>query len=162
MAHSVLATLFLPPVFCATILKPHDPGKSEGDGPLARFFRWFNDKFDRGTRKYEGGVRRTANSCKRSGFVYLMIVAAMGLIFMRMPGGFLPEADQGTMFALVQAPPGGTFPRTQKALDVVRHHFLKHEKAAVNSVFTVSGFSFNGQAGVHQADRKSKRMNSSH
>src|SRR3546814_1512409 len=73
-----------------------------------------------------------------------MIVAAMGLIFMRLPGGFLPEEDQGTMFALVQAPPGGTLPRTQKALDVVRDHFLKDEKAAVDSVFTVSGFSFNG------------------
>src|SRR3546814_7350593 len=78
--------LILTPALCATILKPHDPGKSEGDGPLARFFRWFNDKFDRGTRKYEGGVRRTANSWKRSGFVYLMIEAAMGLIFMRLPG----------------------------------------------------------------------------
>src|SRR3546814_17547014 len=77
--------------------------------------------------------------------VYLMIVAAMGLIFMRLPGGFLPEEDQGTMFALVQAPPGGTLPRTQKALAVVRDHFLKDEKAAVDSVFTVSGFSFNGQ-----------------
>src|SRR3546814_495288 len=88
MALSVLVALILTPALCATILKPHDPGKSEGDGPLARFFRWFNDKFDRGTRKYEGGVRRTANSWKRSGFVYLMIVAAMGLIFMRLPGGF--------------------------------------------------------------------------
>src|SRR3546814_15558216 len=74
-----------------------------------------------------------------------MIVAAMGLIFMRLPGGFLPEEDQGTMFALVQAPPGGTLPSTQKALDVVRDHFLKDETAAVDSVFTVSGFSFNGQ-----------------
>src|SRR3546814_7173180 len=55
------------------------------------------------------------------------------------------SSDLCTMFALVQAPPGGTLPRTQKALDVVRDHFLKDEKAAVDSVFTVSGFSFNGQ-----------------
>jgi hypothetical protein len=34
-------------------LKPHDPNKLEGNGPLARFFRWFNDKFDRGQEKYE-------------------------------------------------------------------------------------------------------------
>src|SRR3546814_1237185 len=78
MALSVLVALILTPALCATILKPHDPGKSEGDGTLARFFRWFNDKIDRGTRQYEGGVRSTANSWKRSGFVYLMIVAAMG------------------------------------------------------------------------------------
>src|SRR3546814_18234641 len=49
------------------------------------------------------------------------------------------------MIALVQGPPGGTLPRTQKALDVVNDHFLKDEKANVESVFTVSGFSFNGQ-----------------
>src|SRR3546814_1726110 len=86
MALSVLVALILTPALCATILKPHDPGKSEGNGPLARFFRWFNDKFDRGTRKYEGGVRRSANSWHRSGFVYLMLVAALGLIFMYLPG----------------------------------------------------------------------------
>jgi HAE1 family hydrophobic/amphiphilic exporter-1/multidrug efflux pump len=49
------------------------------------------------------------------------------------------------MFALVQAPPGATLPRTQRGLDVVRDHFLKDEKANVESVFTISGFSFNGQ-----------------
>jgi hydrophobe/amphiphile efflux-1 (HAE1) family protein len=49
------------------------------------------------------------------------------------------------MFALVQTPAGGTLPRTQRALDVVRDHFLKEESASVESVFTVSGFSFAGQ-----------------
>src|SRR3546814_5179615 len=65
----------------------------------------------------------------------------MALLFTRLPGGFLPEEDQGMMIALVQGPPGGTLPRTQKALVVVNDHFLKDEKANVESVFTVSGFS---------------------
>nr|WP_314466399.1 efflux RND transporter permease subunit [uncultured Novosphingobium sp.] len=145
MALSVMVALILTPALCATILKPHDPTKNEGNGLLSRFFRWFNDKFDRGTAKYEKGVRSSARSWKRSGLVYLLIVVAMGLIFWRLPSGFLPEEDQGTMFALVQAPPGATLPRTQRGLDVVRDHFLKDEKANVESVFTISGFSFNGQ-----------------
>ncbi|TDW61677.1 HAE1 family hydrophobic/amphiphilic exporter-1/multidrug efflux pump [Novosphingobium sp. PhB55] len=145
MALSVMVALILTPALCATILKPHDPTKNEGNGLLSRFFRWFNDKFDRGTEKYEKGVRSSARSWKRSGLVYLLIVVAMGLIFWRLPSGFLPEEDQGTMFALVQAPPGATLPRTQRGLDVVRDHFLKDEKANVESVFTISGFSFNGQ-----------------
>jgi HAE1 family hydrophobic/amphiphilic exporter-1/multidrug efflux pump len=69
----------------------------------------------------------------------------MALLFTRLPSGFLPDEDQGTMIALVQAPPGATLPRTQRGLDVVRDHFLKDEKANVASVFTISGFSFNGQ-----------------
>ncbi|MCC2978394.1 efflux RND transporter permease subunit [Sphingomonas sp. PL-96] len=145
MVLSVLVALILTPALCATILKAHDPKQQQGNGPFARFFRWFNDKFDRGTNKYEGGVKRTARSWKRSGLVYILIVAVMAITFMRLPSGFLPEEDQGTMIALVQAPPGATLPRTQKALDVVRDHFLKSESANVTSVFTVSGFSFAGQ-----------------
>ncbi|MDF2640183.1 MAG: multidrug efflux transporter permease subunit [Novosphingobium lindaniclasticum] len=145
MALSVMVALILTPALCATILKPHDPSKNEGNGPLARFFRWFNDKFDAGTVKYEKSVRGAARNWKRSGVVYLLIVGAMALIFWRLPSGFLPEEDQGTMIALVQAPPGATLPRTQRGLDVVREHFLRDEKANVESVFTISGFSFSGQ-----------------
>jgi hydrophobe/amphiphile efflux-1 (HAE1) family protein len=145
MVLSVLVALILTPALCATILKPHDPKKKEGNGIFARFFRWFNRTFDRGTHKYEGTVRRTVRNWKRSGLIYLLIVGVMAFTFMRLPSGFLPEEDQGTMIALVQAPAGATLPRTQRALDVVRDHFLQEEKASVVSVFTVSGFSFAGQ-----------------
>src|SRR3546814_502458 len=106
MALSVLVALILTPALCATILKPHDPKQQQGNGPFARFFRWFNDKFDRGTVKYEGGVKRTVRSWKRSGLVYLLIVGVMAFTFWRLPSGFLPEEDQGSMIALVQAPAG--------------------------------------------------------
>ncbi|RDE05922.1 efflux RND transporter permease subunit [Sphingomonas aracearum] len=145
MVLSVLIALILTPALCATILKEHDPKKQEGKGLFGRFFHWFNTTFDRGTEKYEGGVKRTARSWKRSALLYLLIVGIMGFVFMRLPSGFLPEEDQGTMIALVQAPPGATLGRTQKGLDVVRDHFLKDESANVASVFTISGFSFAGQ-----------------
>jgi hydrophobe/amphiphile efflux-1 (HAE1) family protein len=145
MVLSVLVALILTPALCATILKPHKAEQAEGKGPLVRFFRWFNRTFDRGTQKYERTVVRTARNWKRSGVIYLAIVGVMALLFIRLPGGFLPEEDQGSMIALVQAPPGATLPRTQRALDVVRDHFLKTEGANVASVFTVSGFSFAGQ-----------------
>ncbi|HEX8031050.1 MAG TPA: efflux RND transporter permease subunit, partial [Vicinamibacterales bacterium] len=66
MALSVMVALILTPALCATILKPHDPNKNQGNGLLARFFRWFNDKFERGQVRYEQGVRSTARSWKRS------------------------------------------------------------------------------------------------
>ena len=145
MALSVMVALILTPALCATILKAHDPEQQQGNGVFARFFRWFNDKFDRGTVRYERGVKRTARSWKRSSLAYLLIVAGMAFTFWRLPSGFLPEEDQGSMIALVQAPAGATLPRTERALDVVRDHFLHDEKANVSAIFTISGFSFAGQ-----------------
>ncbi|OAN61588.1 efflux RND transporter permease subunit [Sphingomonas sp. TDK1] len=144
MVLSVVVALVLTPALCATILKPHDPDKLEGNGPLSRFFRWFNEKFDRGQEKYERGVRSTARSWKRSGLVYLLIVGGMSLLFMRLPSGFLPEEDQGIMIALVQGPAGATSARTEKGLDLIRDHFLQKEGGNVKGVFTINGFSFAG------------------
>ncbi|MBJ6122780.1 efflux RND transporter permease subunit [Sphingomonas mollis] len=145
MVLSVMVALILTPALCATILKPHDKDKPEGKGPLARFFRWFNDKFDRGTQKYEGTVKSTARGWKRSMLVYLVIVGIMAFLFIRLPTGFLPDEDQGTVIALVQGPSGATASRTDKGLTLVREHFLNAEKANVNGVFTINGFSFAGQ-----------------
>ncbi|KQU53135.1 multidrug transporter [Sphingomonas sp. Leaf339] len=145
MVLSVMVALILTPALCATILKPHDHDKPEGKGPLARFFRWFNDKFDRGTDKYEGAVKGTARGWKRSMLVYLLIVGIMAFLFIRLPTGFLPDEDQGTVIALVQGPSGATASRTDKGLTLVRDHFLNAEKANVEGVFTINGFSFAGQ-----------------
>ncbi|MBI0474285.1 efflux RND transporter permease subunit [Sphingomonas sp. MA1305] len=145
MVLSIAVALILTPALCATILKPHEANKVEGNGILARFFRWFNDKFERGQVRYEHGVVRTARSWKRSMLVYLLLVLGMGFLFMRLPTGFLPDEDQGIMIALVQGPPGATTARTQKGLDTIRDHFLQKEGGNVQGVFTVNGFSFAGQ-----------------
>src|SRR6476619_5505428 len=59
MALSVLVALILTPTLCATILKPGDPCKHVGNGPLDRFYNWFNTWFDRGREVHERGVRKT-------------------------------------------------------------------------------------------------------
>ncbi|MFT3976054.1 MAG: efflux RND transporter permease subunit [Sphingomonas bacterium] len=143
MVLSVLVALILTPALCATILKPHDPAKHDGDGPLARFFRWFNDMFDRGRGRYEDGVRGTMRGWKRSLVVYLLIVLGMGFLFWRLPTAFLPDEDQGSLIAMVQGPSGATSSRTEKGLELIRSHFLSDP--AVESVFTINGFSFAGQ-----------------
>ncbi|KQT32375.1 multidrug transporter [Sphingomonas sp. Leaf412] len=145
MVLSVLVALILTPALCATILKPHDPDKNKGNGPLARFFRWFNDRFDRGRESYTRGVKYGARNWIRSGIVYLLVVVGVGLLFVRLPTGFLPDEDQGTVIALVQGPSGATTARTEKGLELIRSHFLGSEKANVASVFTINGFSFAGQ-----------------
>ena len=123
MVLSVSVALILTPALCATILKPHDPDRVEGNGLLARFFRWFNDKFERGQDKYQGAVKGTARNWKRSLVVYALIVVGMAFLFVRLPSGFLPDEDQGIMITLVQGPAGSTSARTEKALDAVRSQF---------------------------------------
>jgi HAE1 family hydrophobic/amphiphilic exporter-1/multidrug efflux pump len=145
MALSVLVALIFTPALAATILKPHDPGKHEGHGPLARFFNWFNDRFERTRTSYENGVRRTIRGKKRAGLLYLAIIALMGFTFLRLPTGFLPEEDIGVLFTIVQGPSGATLPATDRALDSVRNYFMGKEKDNVRGVFTVGGFSFSGQ-----------------
>ncbi len=142
MALSVVVALTLTPALCATILKPHDSNAA----PKKGFFGWFNRTFDTGTEKYRAGVGTVGRRWGRSLLVYGMIVIAMAVLFTRLPSGFLPDEDQGNAIAIVQLPSGATSNRTEAALDTVRAHFLGAEKANVESVFTVSGFSFNGQA----------------
>ncbi|HEL2981255.1 TPA: multidrug efflux RND transporter permease subunit SmeE, partial [Stenotrophomonas maltophilia] len=57
---------------------------------------------------------------------------------------FLPNEDQGVLMALVQAPVGATQERTLESIAALENHFLQNEKDAVDSVFSVQGFSFAG------------------
>jgi hydrophobe/amphiphile efflux-1 (HAE1) family protein len=170
MVLSVLVALILTPALAATILPPGDPLKHEGNGPFDRFFRWFNDRFDRARVVHENGVRKTIGGKKRAALVYAAIFAVMGLLFWRLPTGFLPDEDTGAVFTLVAEPSGATLPRTDRALDYARDYFLSKEKANVEGVFTVGGFSFAGQgqnAGIAFLplkpfeDRKGKQNKSS-
>lgn len=142
MALSVIVALVLTPALCATILKPHDAGQP----PRGSFFGWFNRTFERGVERYGHGVNRVVRGGMRSFAMYGLIVAGMVFLFMRLSTGFLPDEDQGTVIALAQLPPGASDNRTKAALVTIRDHFLKEEKDNVDAVFTVAGFSFNGQA----------------
>jgi hydrophobe/amphiphile efflux-1 (HAE1) family protein len=145
MALSVLVALIFTPALAATILKSGDPLEHAGNGPLARFFRWFNDRFDRARVIHENGVRKTIGGRRRSALGYGAIVAVMALLFWRLPTGFMPDEDIGAVFTLVAEPSGATLPRTDKALATAQDHFLTKEKSNVDGVFTVGGFSFSGQ-----------------
>src|SRR5690606_5562768 len=81
---------------------------------------------------------------KRFMAVFAVLVGLMGLMFMRLPTSFLPPEDQGVLMSLVQAPAGATQERTMASVRQLEDHFLTNEKDAVESVFSVQGFSFAG------------------
>jgi multidrug efflux pump len=141
MALSILVALVLTPALCATILKPLPPsGHVERRG----FFRWFNRWFDRGRAGHAQGLERMLGRTGRSMLVYLAIVAAMALLFTRIPSSFMPNEDTGFMYAQVQTPPGASRERTWAVLDEAQQYLTNEEKDTVEGVFSVSGFNFAG------------------
>jgi multidrug efflux pump len=140
MILSVIVALIFTPALCATLLKPHDHGR-----PQRGLFRLFNSGFDRTNRVYGKSVGGLVRRPIRALILFVAIVAAMVILYGRIPGGFLPDEDQGVMFVQLTEPPGATAGRTQAVLDKVTHFFLSAEKDSVEGVFTVNGLSFGGQ-----------------
>ena len=141
MALSVLVAIVLTPALCATILRPLGKGDHEA---RTGFFRWFNRAFDRGSARYQSGVRGILSRSGRFMAVFAALVVVMGVLFVRLPSSFLPDEDQGFLLAQVLTPAGATQERTTRSIDQLEAHFLQNEKDAVKAVFSVQGFSLSG------------------
>ncbi len=143
MAVSIMFSAFMAlsftPALCATFLKPIPKGHhAEKKG----FFGWFNRSFDRTTKGYEGWISRSLKRGGRMMLIYLVLVVALGWIYMRMPTGFLPEEDQGYLVSNIELPSGATANRTIEIIEQVEQYFMAQPQ--VKNVITVQGFSFNG------------------
>jgi len=141
MVLSVLVALILTPALCATLLKPVKQGHHEKRG----FFGWFNRKFESGQHRYERSVAAVIRHKVPFLLLYVLIVGVMVFLFTRIQSSFLPEEDQGVIFAQVTTPPGSSAERTQKVLDTMREMMMKNDSSAVSSMFTVNGFNFAGR-----------------
>ncbi len=144
MILSLIVALTFTPALCATLLKQHDPSKQESNNIFARFFRWFNRGFDKLSVKYQGGVNRMTHHKIFSGIIYIVVIAGLVGLYKVLPSSFLPEEDQGVVMTLVQLPPSASLERTDKVITTMTDYFLHKEKDHVDSIFTVSGFSFTG------------------
>jgi len=149
MLLSVAVALILTPVLCASLLKPVPAGGHEADNAvffLRPFFRWFNHVFFHSRRLYVRLVGHSFSKILRYLFVYLLIVAALGFLFQRMPTAYLPDEDQGVLLAQVIMPTGATLEQTGKVLEEVQRYFMENEKEAVENCMTVAGIGFSGIA----------------
>eukprot|EP01037_Dinobryon_pediforme_P023153 gene23153-24517_t len=110
MALSVLTAMILTPALCATLLKPISKDHHAKTG----FFGWFNRTFERGNKRYQGAVGHILGRSKRYMLIYAVLAALVVIVYMKIPGGFLPDEDQGIVYTMVQLPPGATQNRTLK------------------------------------------------
>ncbi|WP_219114929.1 efflux RND transporter permease subunit [Janthinobacterium sp. UMAB-56] len=141
MVLSVIVALVFTPALCATLLKPVEKGHHATN---KGFFGWFNRSFDSSSNKYQGLVGSMIRHRARSMLLYVILLAGLVFVFMRLPTSFLPEEDQGILFTQIQLPTGATQERTLKVIEQVEDHFMNAEKDNVASVFAVAGFSFGG------------------
>lgn len=143
MGLSVIVALVLSPSLCATLLKHKTGEKRRAD---TGFFGLFNKYFNKGRDGYQKSASFIANRTARFFVVYVLLVGGMIAIFMQLPGSFLPNEDQGTMYLMVNTPPSSTAERTLESVKQVEDYFLEQQKDTVEHLFTVVGFSFAGSA----------------
>ena len=165
MLLSVLVALILTPALCASLLRPVKAGGHlYGAGPLGRFFAWFNGMFNRNRERYVDGARAMTGSVNRSLLGFMVVVVLLGIVLTRIPTSFLPDEDQGFLFVQLSTPSGATKERTLESVKKMEGYLLNQEKENIESIFSVTGFSFAGQGqnsamGFVQLKDWSKRKN---
>jgi len=148
MLLSVAVALILTPVLCASLLKPVPKGHEPAENAiffLRPFFSWFDRTFFRIRDLYIRAVGHALAKMLRYLLVFVVIVAALGLLFQRMPTAYLPDEDQGVMYVQAMLPANSAIEQTKQLMDEVREHFLVGQKDAVEAIMTVSGTSFAGR-----------------
>ncbi len=137
---SSVNALTLSPALCGMLLRP-----SSESGEKNRFFRWFNDAFDKVTDRYMGLVNGGLKRPGRMMLGYGGMVVAMILFFSAVPAGFVPSEDEGYFFVNAELPAGASLQRSQAVMDEVNQILLQTE--GVQNVITVGGYSLlNGVA----------------
>src|SRR2546426_8789277 len=81
-------------------------------GPLGWFFRGFNRVFERVMGGYLDGSRFLIRKAAFAILLLLVVAAVSGLIGIRLPGGFVPEEDQGYFYVNAQLPLAASLVRT--------------------------------------------------
>ncbi|MBY0362877.1 MAG: multidrug efflux RND transporter permease subunit [Phreatobacter sp.] len=137
---SAFLALSLTPALAATFLKPVAAGHHHGK---RGFFGWFNRGFDKTTRGYGSVVSYMVRRGGRFMVIYVVLLACLGYLYMRLPTSFLPNEDQGYIIVNFQAPSDATVNRTLTAIETAEKQFAG--EPGVARIVTVRGFSFFGQ-----------------
>ncbi|WP_066801953.1 efflux RND transporter permease subunit [Moraxella oblonga] len=141
MTLSAFIALVFTPALCVTILKRQ---AHKDIHTQTGFFGWFNRFFYNASQSYENFVGKSFAAKTLFLLMYAGIVAVLGFTFTKLPSSFVPEEDQGMLMTLVQLPTGATLDQTEEVMRTIDGYFHSQEEANVDTVFTVSGFSFMG------------------
>src|SRR3954447_1321515 len=133
VAISGLVALTLSPALCRLLLKP-------GHGKKNILFRAFDRVFGAITGGYTGGVAVAVRQALVSMIIFGLMCFAAWRLSRVVPGGFLPDEDQGFILSAIQLPEGASLDRTDALTRKVEHFFMGHP--AVANVTTLGGMDF--------------------
>ncbi|WP_258102571.1 efflux RND transporter permease subunit [Marinoscillum sp. MHG1-6] len=134
---SAIVALTLTPVLCAMLLKS-DHGKKRKSSLMKGFLDKFNNGFEKLTGRYVGLLKLIVN--RRVVTFGMLALFGAGIFFENqvLPSGFIPNEDQGTIYAIIQTPPGATLERTnQVALEL---QAICEEVEGIESVSALAGY----------------------
>ncbi len=117
---SAINSLTLSPALAARLLKPHGAPKDMPSRLIDRLFGWlfrpFNRFFASGSQRYQHGVSRVLGRRGAVFVVYLLLLAAAGVMFKTVPGGFIPTQDKLYLIGGVKMPEGASLERTDAVI----------------------------------------------
>jgi HAE1 family hydrophobic/amphiphilic exporter-1 len=134
---SAVIALTLTPVLCAMLLK-NSHGKEHKTNALTRAFDKFNALFDRLTGRYVAILKRIVSRRWLTFGVLIVFCAGIFVESEILPSGFIPSEDQGTIYAIIQTPPGSTLERTNEVS--TRLQKICEEIDGVESVSSLAGY----------------------
>ncbi|MER2999342.1 efflux RND transporter permease subunit [Pontibacter populi] len=134
---SAVIALTLTPVLCAMLLK-NNHGKPKKKNPLTKALDGFNSGFEKLTGKYVGLLRTIVS--RRWLTWGILLAFGVGIFFENkmLPAGFIPNEDQGTIYAIVQTPPGSTLETTNQVSQKLQK--ICEEIEGVESVSSLAGY----------------------
>jgi HAE1 family hydrophobic/amphiphilic exporter-1 len=134
VALSAFNALTLSPALAAILLKPKKPSK----GLLQRFFDGFNKYFEKFTNGYVKVASFAARKLFLTVMILLVICAATGYLALKVPGGFVPEEDEGYFMLAIQLPDAASKDRTEAISKKVESYFKGMEE--ISSYTAINGF----------------------
>lgn len=132
---STFNAITLTPTLSALLLR-------RGQVPNNWLFNRINVGIDYTRQRYS---RLLGSVTRRKGLVIGLFAGALALtgwVYTLVPGGFLPDEDQGYFITIVQAPEGVSLNYTRNVLE--KAEAILKQQPEVQNIFAVGGFSFSG------------------
>lgn len=129
---SSINALTLSPALCGMLLRP--TRKQHG-----WFFTRFNRIFERTTKGYTKIVHRLVRKTAVVMLGFFVLLGFLAFGFFKVPGGFIPNEDEGYIFVVAILPDGASLERTEKIMNEV--NAILQETPGVKDVLTIGGFS---------------------
>ena len=134
---SAIIALTLTPVLCAMLLKNHH-GKEHKKNLLTKGLDKFNSGFDKLTGKYVSILKRMVSRRWLTFGILIAFCAGVYIESQVLPSGFVPSEDQGTIYAIIQTPPGATLERTNEVSRKLQD--ICEEVEGIESVASLAGY----------------------